>query len=36
MCQVSHISGKMQRTDEKLITLFIEQMHHDTMTFNIK
>ena len=27
---------KLQRTEEKLITLFIEQMHHDTMTFKIK
>ena len=34
--QVSHISGKLQRTEEKLITLFIEQMHRDTMTIKIK
>jgi len=33
---VSHISGKLQRTEEKLITLFIEQMHRDTMIFKIK
>ena len=26
----------MQKTEEKLITLFIEQMHRDTMTFKIK
>ena len=36
MWQVSHISEKMQKTEEKLITLFIEQMHRDTMTFKIK
>jgi len=35
--QVSQISGKLQRTEEKLITLFIElKMHRDTMTFKIK
>ena len=26
----------MQGTEEKLITLFIEQMHRDAMTFKIK
>ena len=31
-----HFSGKLQRTEEKLITLFIEQMHRDTITFKIK
>ena len=36
MWQVSHISEKMQKTEEKPITLFIEQMHRDTMTFKIK
>jgi len=36
MWQVSHISEKLQRTKEKLITLLIEQMHRDTMTFEIK
>ena len=36
MWQISHISGKLQRTEEKLITLLIEQMHRDTMTFKIK
>ena len=36
MWQVSHISEKLQRTEEKLITLFIEQMHRDTITFKIK
>jgi len=36
MWQISHISGKLQRTEEKLKTLFIEQMHRGTMTFKIK
>ena len=27
---------KLQRIEEKLIALFIEQMHRDTMTFIIK
>ena len=36
MWQVIHISGKTQRTEEKLITLFIEQMHCDTMKLKIK
>ena len=35
MWQVSHIIAKLQRTEEKLITLFIGQMHRDTITFKL-
>ena len=32
---ITCIIAKLQRTEEKLITLFIEQMHRDTITFKL-